>query len=118
MVQIISREELKHLIDAKREYTLIDVRQPEELSYGLIPTAHNVPLPELNEALASSPDQFFAKYKFPKPQKNNLVIFNCRSGSRSNMATMIAEDNGYIKAKNYAGSVLDWAEIDPNVQRY
>jgi len=48
---IITRDELKELIDSKGDYVLIDVRDRQELTNGFIPTAHCVPLNEIEEAL-------------------------------------------------------------------
>lgn len=117
-MEIISREEVKKLIDTKAKYVLIDVRETEELAYGMIPTAHNVPLHELEYALALLPEDFQKKYGFEKPKKEEVVIFYCRTGGRSAMATAFAEEQGYVHAKNYAGSIYDWATIDTNVRRY
>ena len=47
-----------------------------------------------------------------------MVIFYCRTGGRSAIATHFAEEKGYTHAKNYAGSIYDWADIDPKVRRY
>ncbi|HIH14974.1 MAG TPA: rhodanese-like domain-containing protein [Nanoarchaeota archaeon] len=117
-MQIISREELKRLIDSKAEYVLIDVREKEELSYGMIPTAQNIPLHDLEETFALSEQAFQEKYGFAKPKKEGKVIFYCRTGGRSAMATQYAESIGYVHAENYAGSIYDWATIDPHVRRY
>ncbi len=117
-MEIITRDALKALIDAKEEYVLIDVREKEELSYGMLPTAHNIPLHELEYALDLVPEDFQKKYRFKKPEKEEKVIFYCRTGGRSSMATAFAEEHGYIHAMNYAGSIYDWASIDPNVRRY
>ncbi len=117
-MQIISREELKALIDNKGKYVLIDVREKEELSYGMIPTAKNIPLHEIEQAFTLSEGNFQERYHFPHPQKEDTVIFYCRTGGRSAMATAFVEEKGFVHAKNYAGSIYDWASIDPNVRRY
>ncbi len=114
----ISREEVKNLIENKGKYTLIDVREKEELSYGMIPTAHNVALHEIEFALDLVAEDFQKKYGFEKPKKEDTIIFYCRTGGRSAMATAFAQEHGYVHAKNYAGSIYDWATIDPNVRRY
>jgi len=117
-MQIISRDALKTLIDTKAEYVLIDVREKEELSYGMIPTAHHVPLHDIEEAFTLSQQAFQEKYHFSQPKKEDTVIFYCRTGGRSAMATGFVEEKGFVHAKNYAGSIYDWASIDPNVRRY
>ena len=117
-IPVVSREEVKSLIDSEGNYVLIDVRQLEELQYGMIPTAHNVPLDELEEAFAMNQDAFGSKYGFSQPGRNTLVIFYCRTGGRSQRATEIALTMGFKNVKNYAGSAYDWSEIDSRVQKY
>lgn len=117
-VKVISTDELKNLIDSQSEkYTLIDVRERDELQHGMIPTAGNVPLSELHEALNMSAEDFKSHYGFDLPSKEERVIFHCRTGGRSAQAAEYAETLGF-NAENYAGSIWEWAEIDPNVKRY
>lgn len=116
-IKIISRNELKSLIDKKENYVLIDVRNPEELQHGMIPTARNIPLQEIEHAFDLSDEEFNSKYSFVKPKKDDNIIFYCRTGGRSNRAAKILLDKGF-NAKNYKGSIWDWAEIDANVKRY
>lgn len=118
MVKIISLEELKKLIGSKGKYVLVDVREKEELKYGVIPTAHNIPFSELKEALVMDPDEFKKRYGFPRFMRNDNVIFYCRMGHRSAKATQHALDKGFANAKHFKGSVWEWSEIDPKVKRY
>lgn len=117
MPTIITTKELQQLIRNKVDYLLIDVRNKDELIHGMIPTAKNIPLPEVEHALDLTPEAFEKKYHFKKPTKQDSLIFHCRSGGRSQQAAMIAENRGY-QAKNYAGSIWEWSEIDKNVKRY
>jgi len=117
-VSVITTNELKELIESKGSYILVDVRNKEELENGMIPTANNVPLPEIENALDLSPDEFQEKYNFPKFEKDDNLIFYCRTGGRSQMATSIVLSKGFTKCKNYAGSVWEWSEHDSNVKRY
>ena len=114
-VPTISREELKRLIEGKGEYFLVDVREKWEVEkYGAIPTAHNLPMSEIKEALTLNPKQFFNRYGFLL-DKDETIITYCRSGARSERATAFLIANGY-KSVNFKGSVLSWSEIDPNVK--
>ena len=104
----ISAKELKELIDKKKEYALIDVREPYEgKEYGSIPTAINIPLEELKEKLATK--------QFNKKEK---LIFYCRTGGRSRYATEIASAMGFEHTTNLIGGIYAWSEIDPNVKKY
>jgi len=115
---IIKLNELKGLIESKKDYILVDVRNKDELQNGMIPTASNVPLPEIEHALDLSRDEFEEKFKFPKFEKDDNLIFYCRTGGRSEKATNIAISKGFTKSKNYAGSIWEWSEHDPNVKKY
>ncbi|KAK1224590.1 Thiosulfate sulfurtransferase rdl2, mitochondrial [Marasmius sp. AFHP31] len=87
---------------------LIDVREPDEVIQGMIPSAVNLPLSVLPEALNTPAEFFQEKYGFPKPQKIQEVTFYCRSGKRSASASDIAKRNGYSNIYNYEGSWLEW----------
>jgi len=116
-VSIISREDLKNMIDSKEGYVLIDVREPYEIEkYGAIPTSHNVPLGQIPQDLELSEKDFEKKYGF-EINKEIKLIFYCRSGGRSDRAATLAKSKGY-NAINYIGSILDWADIDQNVKKY
>lgn len=115
--KVIIYEELKNLVSGHKDYFLIDVREKEELVYGMIPTAKHVPLTELDEVFEMDDLRFKEKYGFKKFTKNDLVIFHCRTGGRSSIATELARKKGFL-ARNYAGSIWEWAQYDSNVQRY
>lgn len=117
-MSIILRAELKELIDTKGKYILIDVREKEELVYGMIPTAHHVALHELEKAFSLSEEDFQKEYHFSKPQKGEKIICYCRTGGRSARATQFIASLGYTQVLNYAGSVYDWADIDSSVKKY
>ena len=51
--------------------------------------------------------------------KNDEVLVHCKSGARSQKASLILKQNGFTNVKNVAGGILAWAErIDPNVPKY
>ncbi|KAL0575054.1 Thiosulfate sulfurtransferase rdl2, mitochondrial [Marasmius crinis-equi] len=87
---------------------LIDVREPDEVIQGMIPSAVNLPLSILAESLDTPAEVFQTKHGFPKPQKDQEVTFYCRSGKRSASASDIAKRHGYSNIYNYEGSWLEW----------
>ena len=113
----ISREDLKKLIDSKSDYVLVDVREVMELHFGMIPTAKSLPLSEIEEAFELSDEEFEGYYGFPKPRKEDNLIFYCKSGGRSAQATEFALSLDY-DATNFSGSINSWSEIDKNVKQY
>ncbi|KAJ7139894.1 endoplasmic reticulum protein [Mycena epipterygia] len=87
---------------------LIDVREPEEVIQGMIPSAVNLPLSVLGNSLHLQPEAFQAKHGFEKPKKSQELTFYCRSGKRSTTASDVAKRNGYTNILNYKGSWLEW----------
>jgi rhodanese-related sulfurtransferase len=74
---------------------LVDVREPEEWEAGRIAGGRLVSLSELSEQAATI-------------DRDRPVIFYCRSGSRSGMATDAFRGAGY-DAYNMEGGLIDWA---------
>ena len=77
------------------EIQLIDVREDEEWVAGRIAGARLIPLGQLSE-------------RAQEIDGSRTVVFYCRSGSRSAMATQAFERAGF-DAHNMAGGLLDWA---------
>lgn len=114
------------------EVTIIDVREPDEVAAGMIPSAVNVPLTQFESAFNANKDANFQQnFAFPRPGFNDPLVFYCRSGKRSAQAQEIAKRNGWTKyvasdqrepedvvsltssflsisTRNYEGSWLDW----------
>jgi rhodanese-related sulfurtransferase len=76
---------------------LIDVREPDEVLQGSIPSSVNMPLSVLSSDLHLTLQAFKGKYGFDKPQKAQEIVFYCRSGKRSASAADVAKRNGYTK---------------------
>jgi rhodanese-related sulfurtransferase len=80
-----------------QDILLIDVREKDEVAQGAIPSSVNIPLSVFVDALRSSPEDFQRVHGFPKPRKDQDMIFYCRSGKRSATAADSAKDNGFTK---------------------
>lgn len=110
----VTYEELKPYTQAPSgEITLIDVREPNEVSQGIIPAAVNVPLSEFAAAFnpeseSPSSTDFERKFSFPRPKYDDPIIFYCRSGRRSQQALEEAQKRGWWNTRNYTGSWQDW----------
>ncbi|KAE9410823.1 Rhodanese-like protein [Gymnopus androsaceus JB14] len=108
---IIKFEDLKPKTENPTPNTwLIDVREPDEVMQGMIPSAVNIPLTILPESLTASREKFREQFGFEKPSRNEEVTFYCRSGVRSTSACDIAKRNGYTNILNYKGSWLEWVK--------
>lgn len=90
-------DEVREYIDThgRDEFTLLDVRQPEEYEQWHIPGALHIPLAELNSRL----DHIDSS----KP-----VIVYCRSGNRSAAATGVLLGAGFGEVYNMSGGMLAW----------
>jgi rhodanese-related sulfurtransferase len=73
---------------------LIDVREPEEYDAGRIAGTRHIPLNELTAEVDTI-------------ARDRPVIFYCRSGSRSAMATEAFRGAGF-DAHNMSGGLLEW----------
>jgi rhodanese-related sulfurtransferase len=89
--------EVAELIE-RDDVQLVDVRETHEVQAGKIAGSRHVSLSELS-ARADELD------------RNRPLIFYCRSGGRSAMATDAFKGAGF-DAHNMAGGLLDWAEAD------
>lgn len=80
--------------------TLIDVRRPEEFNGELshIPGAQLV-------TLGLDLDTFLSKH-----DKDDEIVFVCRSGARSGRATLQSRAMGFSKSVNLQGGMLLWNE--------
>lgn len=76
---------------------LIDVREPDEVAQGAIPSAVSIPLSGFAPSMRLSEAEFEKQHGFRKPQLDSEIIFYCRSGKRSASASDIARRNGYKK---------------------
>ena len=108
MVKIIEWEALRKLL-LQRSVTLIDVREPAELSLGKIPTSLNVPLSVLPNQL---PQQV--------QDKKTPLVFYCMSGMRSGKAAEWAEQvGGFSDVASYKGSWNEYSQLpeDKKIQQ-
>jgi rhodanese-related sulfurtransferase len=79
---------------ARDDVQLIDVREPTEYEAGRIAGSRLIPLADLGN-------------EWQAIDRDTPVVFYCRSGSRSAMATDAFRKAGF-DAHNMAGGLLDW----------
>ncbi|EEH35910.2 hypothetical protein PAAG_00233 [Paracoccidioides lutzii Pb01] len=123
---------------------LIDVREPAELlETGIIPTALNIPIGTHPDALFLSPDEFFTRMGFEKPEADTSpqsatssstssassasstaekpdIVFYCKAGVRARAMAELAVKAGYDRGRLgvYDGSWLDWESRGGRVERW
>ena len=98
--------ELKRKIDAKEDFFLLDVREPNEYQIGKIPGSTLIPLGEVPQRVSEIP-------------RDKEIIVHCKMGGRSAKAAAFLRQQGYTNVKNLKGGILDWSDkIDPSVPKY
>ncbi len=99
-------KELKRKIDAKEDFFLLDVREPNEFQIGRIPGSTLIPLGEVPQRVNEIP-------------RDKEIIVHCKMGGRSAKAAAFLRQQGYANVKNLKGGILDWSDkIDPSVPKY
>ena len=102
----IDVRELKRKMDAKENFFLLDVREPNEYQIGRIPGSTLIPLGEVPQRYQEIP-------------KDREVVVHCKMGGRSAKAAAFLRQQGYKNVKNLKGGILDWSDkIDPSVPKY
>ena len=99
MVKDITVQELKALMDEKKDFQLIDVR--EEIEYEVVNMGATL-IPLGNIVLEED-----------KISRDKLVVIHCRSGARSAAAIMQLEQQfGFTNLFNLKGGILAWIAMN------
>jgi adenylyltransferase/sulfurtransferase len=104
----ISVRDLKAMMDAGKDFYLVDVREPNEFEIVSIPGATLIPKDRIlnGEALAELPQD--------KP-----VVLHCKSGARSAETLAVLKGAGFSDAVHVGGGVIAWAnQIDTSLPTY
>ncbi len=102
----ISAKELKHKIDSKEKFVLVDVREPHEYQIAKIPGSKLIPLGEVMQ-------------RAKELDTADDIVVHCRSGARSAKAIQELKKLGFKRLKNLKGGILAWSQdVDPSVPQY
>lgn len=88
-------EQLKSRLEAGEKPIMIDVREDEEVAYGMIEGAIHIPMGQIPDRLDEIPS-------------DREVIFICRSGGRSSRVCEYLEAQGFGNVVNMTGGMLAW----------
>ena len=92
----------------ERDFTLIDVREPDEVAIVRIPGAINIPKDRFLDGTAID----------GLPQDRPLVL-HCKSGRRSAECLAIVHSAGFADAVHLGGGVLAWVrDVEPQLPTY
>jgi cysteine synthase/rhodanese-related sulfurtransferase len=103
----ISKKELWKRVSEEREITLnknmliVDVRTNQEFQHFHLPGSWHIELQKLTKQLP----------KLQKEAKGKKVVFVCKTGNRSGVATQLAR-NRNIDALNLIGGVTEWSRLN------
>ena len=88
----VSQETAVQMMKDEKNYIIIDVRTIEEYSEGHIPNAISLPVQNIGNG-----------ENFQLPDKNQLILLYCRSGSRSRQAAQKLVEKGYANVVDFGG---------------
>lgn len=91
----MTTKEVLELINSGKKLSMIDVREHDEVQFGMIPGAKHIPLGELGTRID----------EIDKDAKEHIMI--CRSGNRSKAAAGLLESHGH-ETINMSGGMLEW----------
>ena len=102
----VTVHELKKMIDEKKDFQLIDVRENSEHEFT-----------NIGGELIPMGAMFLNTDKISKDKK---VVIYCRSGNRSaNLIKALEQQFGFDNLYNLKGGILDWSdEIDDSILKY
>jgi adenylyltransferase/sulfurtransferase len=103
----VSVEQLKQRIDAGDKPFILDVREPHEYQIVNI-GAPLIPVGQLEQRLNEIP-----------VSKNEEIVVHCKTGGRSQKASLALKAAGFTNVKNLAGGITAWADkIDKSLPKY
>lgn len=100
-IKEIQPDDLKNMQQKKENFTLIDVREPDEVAEGAI--AGSKPLPR---------GQLEYKIDTITTDKNQPIVCYCGGGGRSALAAQSLQRMGFKNVSSLAGGYKGWKEED------
>src|SRR5438445_4427697 len=92
--------DVRELHDQQAKCQILDVREPNEWEAGHIEGAVHIPLAEVMSGKEQG-----------RLEQDRPVVVVCRTGNRSELATLMLQARGY-EAHNLEGGMQAWAEAD------
>ena len=102
----VSVETLKERRDAGKAFVL-DVREPHEAQIATL-NAPMIPVGDLERRIGEL-----------RGHENDEIYVHCKTGGRSQKASLLLKQHGFTNVHNVAGGITAWAErIDPSMPKY
>jgi sulfur-carrier protein adenylyltransferase/sulfurtransferase len=106
----IAVEQVKKMMEEKRAFKLIDVREPSEYGICKIEGATLIPLADIE-----AKDTTLLNGLSPDDE----IVLHCKAGVRSMKALKALEEMGFYNLKSMRGGINEWSEkIDSSVPFY
>jgi rhodanese-related sulfurtransferase len=103
----ITPPDVVQLRNSGEPFTLLDVREPQEIALASLPGATLIPMGEIPRRAHQELD----------PEERIVVV--CHHGVRSANVAMFLRQQGFDRAQSMAGGIDRYArEVDPSVGRY
>jgi adenylyltransferase/sulfurtransferase len=98
--------DLKRMMDEKKPFVLVDVREPHEFQICRIPNSKLIPLGQVPQ-------------RMNELNTADEIVVHCKSGKRSAQAVDLLLKSGFRKIRNLQGGILAWSDqVDPGVPKY
>ena len=102
----VSVETLKERRDAGEAF-ILDVREPHEAQIATL-GAPMIPVGDLERRIGEL-----------RGHENDEIYVHCKTGGRSQKASLLLKQHGFTNVHNVAGGITAWAErIDPSMPKY
>lgn len=101
-VREIPSDTLRQMKSANEDFSLIDVREPDETQQGIIPGATAIP----RGILEMNVDKVTA-------DKDRKIVLYCAGGTRSALAAQSLQHLGYRNVVSLAGGYGAWKQSEP-----
>lgn len=105
-VRTVTLEEIKRRLDAREDYTLVDVREKDEVRQGFIPGAQFLPRGFL---------EMQAEQKLP--DKAARIVVYCAGGTRSIFAAKVLQELGYTNVESANPGFVRWKDTGFPVEK-
>ncbi len=106
-IREVTPTEVKERLDAKKDFVLIDVREPHEVSGGILPGAQPVVRGFLELKIGNMVSDI-----------NKEIILYCAGGNRSALSAKALQDMGYKNVLSMAGGFGKWQHEGFTIQEF
>jgi adenylyltransferase/sulfurtransferase len=102
----ITATELKKMVEQRKPFVLLDVREPHEYRICRIPGSKLMPLGDMLK-------------RMHELDPADEIVVHCRSGVRSARAVEWLMKAGFRRVHKLKGGILAWADqVDPSLPKY